>query len=54
MPSTRQRLTLYEEAVSLDSSFAAAWSELSASNSLIYSNSTPSPAIAARATLVAN
>jgi serine/threonine-protein kinase len=54
VPSTRQRLTLYEEAVSLDSSFAAAWSELSASNSLIYSNSTPSPAIAARAKAAAD
>ena len=45
----RRRIALLEEAVSSDSTFADAWSQLSSTLSLLYSNSTPDPAVAARA-----
>ena len=38
-----------EQAVALDSGFVAAWAALSAANSYLYSNATPSPAVADRA-----
>jgi serine/threonine-protein kinase len=45
----RRKIALLEETVSLDSTFALAWSELSATLGVLYSNSTPDPAVAARA-----
>ena len=49
-PATlRKRAALFEQAVALDSTFAEAWGELSRTLSTLYSNSTPDPAIDARA-----
>jgi TolB-like protein len=45
----RQKIALLQEALSLDTTFAVAWSELSGTLGALYSNSTPDPAIAARA-----
>jgi eukaryotic-like serine/threonine-protein kinase len=39
----------FERAVALDSGFVAAWAALATANALLYSNGTPSPAIADRA-----
>ena len=47
--SLRRKVALLDDAVSRDSTFAAAWSELSGMLSLLYSNGTPSPTVAARA-----
>jgi tetratricopeptide (TPR) repeat protein len=49
-PATvRRAIKHFEEAVALDSTFAAAWSRLARSRSILYFNSVPSPQIAAEA-----
>jgi serine/threonine-protein kinase len=49
-PATlRRKVALLEQAISLDSTFADAWAELSGTLSTLYSNSTPDPAVDARA-----
>ena len=45
----REAIRYFEQAVALDSSFVAAWAALSAAGSYLYSNATPSPAVADRA-----
>ena len=47
--SIRQQISLYEQAISLDSGFVQAWGQLSTSLSLLYFNGTPSAELAARA-----
>ena len=44
----RQQVSLYEQAIALDSGFVQAWSSLAVSLSLLYFNGTPSPELAAR------
>ncbi len=48
-PSLRRALQQYERAVALDGGFVEAWGRLSSSSSLLYRQSTPTPALAARA-----
>jgi serine/threonine protein kinase/tetratricopeptide (TPR) repeat protein len=48
-PSLRKALDFYEQAVALDPGFAQAWAGLSTANSLLYSNSAPTPFLADRA-----
>jgi serine/threonine protein kinase/tetratricopeptide (TPR) repeat protein len=48
-PSLRKALGFYEQAVALDPDFAQAWAKVSWTNSVLYSNSTPTPALAERA-----
>jgi TolB-like protein/tetratricopeptide (TPR) repeat protein len=48
-PSLRKALGFYDQAVALDPGFAQAWARVSTANSLLYFNSTPSPAVAERA-----
>jgi TolB-like protein/tetratricopeptide (TPR) repeat protein len=48
-PSLRKEIGFYEQAVALDPGFAQAWAGVSSANSLLYSNSTPTPALAERA-----
>ncbi len=48
-PSLRKEIGFYEQAVALDPGFAQAWAGLSSANSLLYYNSTPTPALAERA-----
>ncbi len=48
-PSLRKALGFYEQAVALDPGFAQAWGRVSQANSLLYANSTPTPALAERA-----
>ena len=45
-PSLRKALRFYEQAVALDPGFALAWARVSGANSLLYANSTPTPALA--------
>jgi TolB-like protein/tRNA A-37 threonylcarbamoyl transferase component Bud32/protein involved in temperature-dependent protein secretion len=45
----RQKISLYEQAIALDSGFVQAWSNMAVSLSLLYFNGTPSPELAARA-----
>jgi TolB-like protein/Flp pilus assembly protein TadD len=45
----REAVKYFEQAVALDSSFVVAWAALSAAGSYLYSNATPSPAVADRA-----
>ncbi|MGE5415075.1 MAG: protein kinase domain-containing protein, partial [Syntrophomonadaceae bacterium] len=45
-PSVRRGLVFYEQAVALDPGYAAAWARVSIANSLIYSNSVPTSALA--------
>ncbi len=47
--SLRKEIGFYEQAVALDPGFAQAWAKLSAATSLLYSNGTPTPALAERA-----
>jgi TolB-like protein/Flp pilus assembly protein TadD len=47
--SLREAVRYFEQAVAFDSAFVAAWAALSFANSLLYSNATPSPAVADRA-----
>lgn len=49
----RRGIEHYERAIRLDSSFAAAWAQLSRSLSSLYSNGVPDPRVAARARLAA-
>ena len=49
LPTLRKALGFYSEAVALDPDFAQAWARIAVANSLIYSNSTPSPEVADRA-----
>jgi serine/threonine-protein kinase len=44
LPSLRQAIAAYEQAVALDPTFAQAWSRLGRAQALLYSNSTPTPA----------
>ncbi len=46
--SLRQAISLYEQAIALDSAFVEAWSTMSINLSLLYFNGTPSPEVAAR------
>jgi serine/threonine-protein kinase len=48
-PSLRKALGFYEQAVALDPGFAQAWSRIAITNSLLYSNSTPTPELSKRA-----
>ena len=48
-PSLRKALGFYEQAVALDPGFAQAWARVSSANSILYFNSTPTPALAERA-----
>jgi eukaryotic-like serine/threonine-protein kinase len=48
-PSLRKELGFYEQAVALDPGFAQAWARVSIANSILYSSSTPMPALAERA-----
>jgi serine/threonine-protein kinase len=45
----RQRVSLYEQATSLDSMFVQAWSQMAIDLSLLYFNGTPTPEVSARA-----
>jgi TolB-like protein/Flp pilus assembly protein TadD len=47
--SLRKEIGFYEQAVALDPGFAQAWAGVSASSSLLYGNSIPTPALAKRA-----
>ncbi|HEX7024855.1 MAG TPA: protein kinase, partial [Gemmatimonadales bacterium] len=47
--SLRQAISLYEQAIALDSAFVAAWSTMAVKLSQLYFNGTPSPEVAARA-----
>ena len=47
--SLRKEIGFYEQAVALDPGFAQAWAGVSTANSLLYANSTPTPALAERA-----
>jgi len=51
--SLHRAITAYEQAVALDSSFVEAWAQLSRAHSLLYVNSTPTPAEAEAARLAA-
>ncbi len=48
-PSLRKELGFYEQAVALDPGFAQAWAGVSNASSLLYFNSSPTPALAERA-----
>ena len=48
-PSLRKTIGFYEQAVALDPGFAQAWARLSGASSILYYNSTPTPALAGRA-----
>ena len=47
-PTLRKALSSYEQAVALDPSFGLAWARIVSINSLLYSNSTPTPELAER------
>jgi tetratricopeptide (TPR) repeat protein len=47
--SLRKEIGFYEQAVALDPGFAQAWAGVSNANSVLYFNSTPTPALAERA-----
>ncbi|MEP6769142.1 MAG: protein kinase [Acidobacteriota bacterium] len=48
-PNIRKALGFYERAVALDPGFLQAWARASWANSILYTNSTPTPALAERA-----
>jgi TolB-like protein/tetratricopeptide (TPR) repeat protein len=48
-PSTRKSLGYYEQALALDPAFFQAWARVSDANSILYTISTPTPALAERA-----
>jgi eukaryotic-like serine/threonine-protein kinase len=48
-PSIRKALGFYEQAVALDPGFLQAWARISWADSILYTNSTPTPALAERA-----
>jgi TolB-like protein/Tfp pilus assembly protein PilF len=47
--SLRKAISFYEQAVSIDPSFALAWAGISSSSSMLYSNSVPTAALAEQA-----
>jgi TolB-like protein/tetratricopeptide (TPR) repeat protein len=47
-PSQRKALGFYEQVVALDPGFVQAWARVSWANSILYANSTPTPALAER------
>jgi serine/threonine-protein kinase len=53
-PAIRRRVALLEQAVTLDTTFAEAWGQLSGSLGHLYNNSTPDPAVGARAKAAAD
>ncbi len=53
-PTLRRALESARQAVALDSGFAAAWAQISKTESLIYNNSTPTPAGAEAAHIAAD
>jgi TolB-like protein/tRNA A-37 threonylcarbamoyl transferase component Bud32/tetratricopeptide (TPR) repeat protein len=53
-PTVRRALAFARQAVALDSGFAAAWAKISRSESLIYTNSVPVPAVAEAARTAAD
>ena len=48
-PSVRKALAFYDQAVALDPAFLQAWARVSWASSILYANSTPTPALAERA-----
>ena len=50
----QQAARLYQQAVTLDSTFVEAWSQLSRTRSLLYANGTPDPAMGAAARAAAD
>ncbi len=48
-PSIRKALGFYDQAVALDPAFLQAWARVSWASSILYANSTPTPALAERA-----
>jgi eukaryotic-like serine/threonine-protein kinase len=48
-PSLRKPLGFYDQAVALDPGFSQAWARVSSANSILYTISTPTPALAERA-----
>ncbi|HET7599657.1 MAG TPA: hypothetical protein VFK09_05170, partial [Gemmatimonadales bacterium] len=52
-PSLRRAIGFYEQAVMLDSTFVPAWAQLARARALLYSNSTPTPDLRAKARLAA-
>ncbi|MEP6994947.1 MAG: hypothetical protein ABI968_10535, partial [Acidobacteriota bacterium] len=48
-PTLRRGLALYEQAVALDPNFAEAWAKVSIANSLLYTNSVPTPVLSQNA-----
>ena len=48
-PSVRRALGFYDQAVALDPAFLQAWARVSWAGSILYANSTPTPALAERA-----
>ena len=53
-PSLRRAIGFYRQAVALDSGFVPAWAEVSRAYSLVYTNGTPTPELAAQARDAAN
>ena len=52
--SLRRAIGFYQQAVTLDQAFIPAWAELSRASSLLYTNGTPTPELAAQARDAAN
>jgi serine/threonine-protein kinase len=52
--SLRRAIGFYQQAVALDSGFVPAWAQLARARSLLYTNSTPMPELAAQARDAAN
>jgi serine/threonine-protein kinase len=48
-PSLRRAIDFYEQAVALDSTFVPAWAQLTRARAFLYSNSMPTPELAAEA-----
>ncbi|HSE68581.1 MAG TPA: protein kinase, partial [Gemmatimonadales bacterium] len=48
-PSLRRAIGFYEQAVTLDSGFVLAWAQLARARATLFTNSTPSPELAAQA-----
>jgi eukaryotic-like serine/threonine-protein kinase len=48
-PSLRRAMAFYQQAVALDSAFVPAWAQLARARAYLYSNSTPTPELAAQA-----
>ena len=52
--SLRRAIGFYQQAVALDSGFVPAWAQLARAYALLYTNSTPTPELAAQAREAAN